>query len=432
MTERQAGRPLVAREVMASNAVAMGRRAGKASQPSVVARVHEIALKGANRPWFMHTLVRNIEYALRGVPHERPRVRNTRVVIPIAGVEVWPSVRERLAWVFGIANFSLALETGLGLEELQDGLGRLLELLGPPSGGYRVRAKRTNKGYPMTSPELERVLGQYVKDRTGAPVHLTAPEVTYQIEILYDRALVSGTAVKGPGGLPVGVSGRVVVLLSGGFDSPVAAYRMLKRGCFLTLVHCHAYPYVRPVSIEKVVEIARHLGRYQPGVRLSIVPIGDAQREIALVSEPGLRVLLYRRLMLRIAAAVAHEHGAGAIVTGESLGQVSSQTLENMRVIGAVTDLPLLRPLVGFNKDEIMAEAEQIGTAPVSRVPDDDCCTVFIPRHPATHATLAQAEEAEQAFDAQALVDACLAQRTDYEGDPAGWDVTLALAAAAR
>lgn len=417
---------------MALNAVVMNGRVENAYKPIVVARVHEIALKGANRPWFMHTLVQNVEHALRDVPHERARVRNTRVVIPIPGLEVWPAVRERLAWVFGIANFSLALETGLRMEDVQGGFAKLIELLGPPSGSYRVRAKRTNKSYPLTSPELERELGRFIKDRTGAPVNLTEPDVTYQVEILYDRALVSGEAVKGPGGLPVGVSGRVVVLLSGGFDSPVAAYRMMKRGCFVTLVHFHAYPYVRPISIEKVVEIARHLGRYQPGVRLSIVPIGDAQREIALASEPALRVVLYRRLMMRIATAIAYEQGAGAVVTGESLGQVSSQTLENMRVIGAVTDLPLLRPLVGFNKDEILAEAERIGTEPISRVPDDDCCTVFIPRHPATHATLAQAEEAEQAFDSQALVASCLAQRTDYEGDPATWDVTLALAAAAR
>ncbi len=417
---------------MIPNGMVVGGRVERTYRPIVVARVHEIALKGANRPWFMHALVQNIEHALRDVPHERARVRNTRVVIPIPGLEVWPAVRERLAWVFGVANFSLAFETGLRIEELQDGLARLLDLLGPPAGSYRVRAKRTNKSYPLTSPELERVLGQLVKDRTGAPVNLTTPDVTYQVEILYDRALVSGEAMKGPGGLPVGVSGRVVVLLSGGFDSPVAAYRMMKRGCFVTLVHCHAYPYVRPISIEKVVEIARHLGRYQPRVRLSIVPIGDAQREIALASEPALRVVLYRRLMMRIATALANEQGAGAVVTGESLGQVSSQTLENMRVIGAVTDLPLLRPLVGFNKDEILAEAVQIGTEPISRVPDDDCCTVFIPLHPATHATLAQAEEAEQAFDSQALVASCLAQRTDYEGDPATWDVTLALAAAAR
>jgi thiamine biosynthesis protein ThiI len=344
--------------------------------------------------------------------------RALRFIVRLTHPAAWPAVRERLSWVFGIANFSLALETGLRLEDVQGGFAKLLELLGPPTGSYRVRAKRSNKSYPLTSPELERELGRFIKDRTGAPVNLTEPDVTYQVEILYDRALVSGEAVKGPGGLPVGVSGRVVVLLSGGFDTPVAAYRMMKRGCFVTLVHFHAYPYVRPISIEKVVEIARHLGRYQPGVRLSIVPIGDAQREIALASEPALRVVLYRRLMMRIATAIAYEQGAGAVVTGESLGQVSSQTLENMRVIGAVTDLPLLRPLVGFNKDEILAEAVQIGTEPISRVPDDDCCTVFVPLHPATRVSLEQAEAAEQAYGVAALVEQCLARRTVYEGDP--------------
>ncbi|MCS7050620.1 MAG: tRNA 4-thiouridine(8) synthase ThiI, partial [Thermomicrobium sp.] len=167
-----------------------------------------------------------------------------------------------------------------------------------------------------------------------------------------------------------------------------------------------------------------------PRNRLVVVPIGDAQREIALAVEPALRVVLYRRLMLRIATAIAHEEGAGAIVTGESLGQVASQTLENMRAIGAVTDLPLLRPLIGNNKDEIIAEAVRIGTEPISRIPDDDCCTVFVPLHPATRVSLARADAAEQAFDPQRLVEESLARRTTYEGDPFRWDPLVALTAA--
>jgi len=396
----------------------------------LIARVHEVALKGANRPWFMRTLVGNLEYALSGLPHGRIQVRNLRVLVPLPELESWPAFRERLDWVFGVSSYGLALETGTSVQSLTAGLDRLLELTGPPPGSFCVRVKRTNKGYPLTSPELERILGQHIQERTGAPVNLTAPTVTYRVDLLYDRALLTGEEYRGPGGLPVGVSGRVVVLLSGGFDSPVAAYRMMKRGCFLTLVHCHAYPYVRPTSIEKVISIAQHLGRYQPGMRLHIVPIGDAQREIALAAPPELRVVLYRRLMLRIATAIAHEQGAGAIVTGESLGQVSSQTLENMRVIGSVTDLPLLRPLVGFNKDEIMAEAVRIGTEPISRIRDDDCCTVFVPLHPTAHATLEEATAAERLFYPSALVQACLARRTDYDGDPATWDVSAALLAA--
>lgn len=369
--------------------------------------------------------------ALRDLPILRIQERALRYIIRLEDRSAWPEVAVRLSWVFGVANFSLGIETPLSLEGIQRGLAELLEQLGPPGGSFRIRAKRTNKAFPLTSPELERELGRFVQRRTGAPVDLSNPDVTYVVEILYDRALVSGQPQVGPGGLPVGVSGRVVVLLSGGYDSPVAAYRLMKRGCFVTFVHFHAYPYVRPISIEKAVELACHLTRYQPPRnRLVIVPIGDAQREIALAAEPSLRVVLYRRLMVRIATVIAQEEGAGALVTGESLGQVAAQTLENMRAIGAVTDLPLLRPLVGNNKDEIIAEAVRIGTESISRIPDDDCCTVFVPIHPATRVSVDQAA-AEQSYDVEALVRQSLARRTDYEGDPATWNPLRALEAVA-
>lgn len=400
-------------------------------RPVVVARVHEVALKGRNRPWFMRVLTRNIDHALRGIPHGVPKVRSGRALIALPDLGDWSRIRERLSHVFGIANFSLTLETGLPLEAINAAVGTLLDVEGPPPGSYRVRVKRSNKAYPMISPEIERAVGTYVRDRTGAPVDLRRADRTYRIEVLHHGVYVSSQNIAGPGGLPVGVSGRVAVLMSGGFDSPVAAYRMMKRGCEVTLVHCHAYPFVRATSIEKVVELAQHLGRYQPGLRLTCVPIGAAQRQIAVVSEPELRVVLYRRLMMRVANAVAEEEGAGAIVTGESLGQVASQTLDNLRVIGAVATLPVLRPLIGFDKEEILVEADRIGTEVISRVPDDDCCTVFVPRHPTTHATIAAADAAEAPLDTAALVAESLAQRVDYRGNPAEWNVMQALAGAA-
>ncbi|MDI3339290.1 MAG: tRNA uracil 4-sulfurtransferase ThiI [Sphaerobacter sp.] len=402
-----------------------------AIRPVVVVRVHEVALKGRNRPWFMRMLRRNLAHALRGVPYADLKLRSGRALISLKDVAEWSQVRERLSHVFGVANYSLTVESGLSLDEIREAVGALLEAEGPPVGSFRVRAKRSNKEYPLISPEIERAIGADIQQRTGAPVDLRQPDQTYRVEILHDGAYVSSETIPGPGGLPVGVSGRVVVLMSGGYDSPVAAYRMMKRGCEVTLVHCHAYPFVRSTSIEKVVELAQHLGRHQPGMRLTIVPIGQAQRQIAIASEPEIRVVLYRRLMMRIAEAIALQEGAGAIVTGESLGQVSSQTLDNLRAIGAAVELPILRPLIGFDKDEIMAEAERIGTAPISRVPDDDCCTVFVPRHPTTHATIAEAEAAEAPLDVQALVGESLAQRTDFHGDPARWDVMQALAGAA-
>ena len=398
-----------------------------AARPVVVARVHEVALKGRNRPWFMRVLLRNIAFAFpdRGV--NGFKVRSGRILMALDDIADWPAVRDTLRSVFGIANFSLTLESGLSMERIQGTVGMLLDVDGPPTGSFRVRAKRSDKQYPMTSPEIEREVGAFIRERTGAPVNLTGADRTYQVEILHERAYVSGEKIRGAGGLPVGASGRVVVLMSGGFDSPVAAYRMMRRGCELTLVHCHAYPFVRSVSIEKVVELARHLGRHQPGLRLACVPVGDAQRQIALATEPEIRVVLYRRLMMRIATALAEEENAGALVTGDSLGQVGSQTLENLWTVGAVTELPILRPLIGSDKDEIIAEAQRIGTEPISRVPDDDCCTVFVPRHPTTHATIAQAEAAEAPLDIRALVAGALARRTSYDGDPDTWDAIDAL-----
>lgn len=379
----------------------------------------------------MRILRRNIAHALRGVPYEELKIRSGRLLLMLRETADWPLVRERLSHVFGIANFSLTVESGLDMEEIKAAIDALIAAEGPPPGSYRVRAKRSDKDYPLISPEIERELGAFIKERTGAPVDLRNPDRTYRVEILHDGAYISSETIPGPGGLPVGVSGRVVVLMSGGFDSPVAVYRMMKRGCEVTLVHCHAYPFVRSTSIEKVVELAQHLGRYQPGMRLTFVPIGQSQRQIAIASEPEIRVVLYRRLMFRIAEAIAKQEGAGALVTGESLGQVSSQTLENLRTIGSVVELPILRPLIGFDKDEIISEAVKIGTEPISRVPDDDCCTVFVPKHPTTRATVEEADAAEEQLDVEALVANSLEQRTDYRGDVTKWDVMAALAGAA-
>jgi thiamine biosynthesis protein ThiI len=396
-------------------------------RPVVVARVHEVALKGRNRRHFMRVLTGNITCALRDVRYHSVKIRTGRILITMEDATDWPAVRERIERVFGIQNFSLTLESDTRLSSIRQATGLLLDAEGPPHGTFRVRVKRPDKSYPMTSPEVEREIGAFIQERTHAPVKLTKPDMTYQIEILHEGAYVTARVLPGPGGLPVGTSGEVVALLSGGYDSPVAAYRMMKRGCALTLVHFHAYPFVRSTSIEKVIEIAQILARSQPQIRLITVPIGDLQRSIAVACEPELRVILYRRLMLRVAEAIAREYGAGALVTGESLGQVASQTLENIRTIESAVSLPIFRPLIGMDKVEIIEQSEQIGTEPISRTPDDDCCTVFVPRHPATHASIAEAEAAEAPVDIEALVRQALQQQAVFEGNPANWTVMRAL-----
>ncbi len=393
----------------------------------VIARVHEVALKGRNRRHFMRVLTGNVTIALRDVAYHSVKIRTGRILITLESLSDWPAVRERIERVFGIQNYSLTLESDTRMSSIRQATGMLLDALGPPDGTFRVRVKRPDKAYPLTSPEVEREIGAYVQDRTHAPVKLTGPDVTYQIEILHEGAYVSARVLPGPGGLPVGTSGSVVALISGGYDSPVAAYRMLKRGCSMTLVHFHAYPFVRSTSIEKVIEIAQTLSRSQPPIRLITVPIGDLQRSIAVACEPEIRVVLYRRLMLRIAEAIAEEYGAGALVTGESLGQVASQTLENIRTIESAVHLPVFRPLIGMDKVEIIEESQQIGTEPISRTPDDDCCAVFVPKHPATHASIEEAERAEQPLDIAALVNQAVQARTVFEGNPARWTVMEAL-----
>ena len=231
------------------------------------------------------------------------------------------------------------------------------------------------------------------------------------MEVLGDRAFCCLRKEPGAGGLPSGVSGRVACLLSGGIDSPVAAWRMIKRGCRVRFIHFHSYPILSRTSQDKVAEIAALLTRYQLESRLYVVAFGGIQRQVVLAVPPPLRVVVYRRLMLRIAERIARVSGSAALVTGEAVGQVASQTLDNLAVIDAAAALPVLRPLVGMDKDEIIHEARRLRTYEVSIIPDEDCCTLFTPKHPATRATARQVDEAETALPVEALVGGCGRQR---------------------
>jgi thiamine biosynthesis protein ThiI len=234
-------------------------------------------------------------------------------------------------------------------------------------------------------------------------VDLEDAELTISIEILPRSAFFGFDKIAGAGGLPVGVSGRAVSLISGGFDSPVAAYRMMQRGCRLTFVHFHSAPYLDKTSQEKVRELVKLLTRHQFSSRLYLIPFGEIQRQIVAGVLRPLRVILYRRMMLRIAEAIAGKERARALVTGESLAQVASQTLENLAVIEKATTLTILRPLVGMDKQEIIDQARRIGTFETSAIPDQDCCQLFVPQHPATKAKLADVENAESRLDLAAL-----------------------------
>jgi thiamine biosynthesis protein ThiI len=281
-------------------------------------------------------------------------------------------------------------------------------LRGRVFGSFRVTTKRSFKGFPKTSGDIDRELGAAVHEATGVRVDLERPELTLFVEVLQDRIFYSYEKHKGPGGFPVGSSGRVIALLSGGIDSPVAAYRIMKRGCTATLAHFHAFPLQDRTAMDKARDLARILTRFQFRTRLLMVPFAPVQQAIVAGCPAPLRVVLYRRFMVRIAEALAARVRAKALVTGESLGQVASQTLDNMAVIDEAAAGPILRPLVAMDKEEITIEARRIGTFDVSTLPDQDCCQLYVPKSPAVAATLAQVREAEAALDAGALVQAAV------------------------
>lgn len=369
---------------------------------SILVHYQEIALKGNNRPWFVARLVRNIRQAMSDLGVKEVRVLMGRIEI-VLGDASWDAAGERLRRVFGIGNFARAGHAPLDVDAIASAI---LQDLGPENPrNFRVSARRADKRFPLTSPQIEREVGGRIKEARGWVVNLDEPEFTIHVEALTNEAFYSFGKEHGPGGLPVGTSGRVACLLSGGIDSPVAAWRMMRRGCRVVFVHFHSYPILSRASQDKARELARILATFQFDSRLLLVPFGEIQQQVVLAVPPPLRVVVYRRLMLRIAERLARRNRAQALVTGEVVGQVASQTLENLATIGSVATLPVLRPLIGMDKEEITAEAQRLGTYPVSIIPDQDCCTLFTPRHPSTRARVDAIHRAEAALPIDEIVD---------------------------
>ena len=370
---------------------------------SVIVHYQEIALKGKNRPWFIARLVRNLRTATSDLDVRAVRVLMGRIEMVLGPDARWEVVRERLSRVFGVGNFAKAGRAPLDIEAIAAHI--LADLGDLQAGTFRVSARRADKRFPLTSPQIEREVGGRIKEARGWTVNLSHPELTIHLEALTDEAFYFFGKDRGAGGLPAGASGRVVGLLSGGIDSPVAAWRMIRRGCRVDFVHFHSYPVLSRASQEKARELVRLLTQYQYRSRLLLVPFADLQQQVILSVPPPLRVVLYRRLMMRIAEEVARRRRALALVTGEVVGQVASQTLENMNRITEVVGLPVLRPLIGMDKEEITAEAQRLGTFPISIIPDQDCCTLFTPKHPSTRARRGDVERAESSLPIAEMIE---------------------------
>jgi len=365
-----------------------------------VAHYHEVGLKGRNRGYFEKRLAQNIRAALPGAT---VKLISGRVLVEPADASSADQTAAALSRVFGLSSFSPAWKVSPELGSMTTAALALAK--SADFSSFQVRARRGNSSFPETSQKINEVIGQAIKDASGARVDLTHAEWTCHIELVENKGFMYHQKLPGPGGLPVGSSGKVLSLLSGGIDSPVAAWNIAKRGASTQFIHFHGQPFSDPSSARQATRLARHLIPWVAGRKLWMISFGDIQKEIVTSAPPQLRIVLYRRFMMRIAESIALDNGAQALVTGESLGQVASQTLPNMVAINSVVaKLPVLRPLVGHDKLEIEQIAKRIGTYEISIDPHQDCCVLFVPRQVTTAATATGLEKAEAKLDVAGLV----------------------------
>ena len=342
----------------------------------IVVHYGEIATKGENRSFFERKLVEAIRRATGG----KVKRKYGRIEVEFSGDAV-----EKLAKIPGIRYFGVGYRTSLDLSEIREAA---LKALPESSQTFKVDASRSNKSFPLNSIEINRDVGRFIVERTGKKVDLKNPDAKVWIEICEKEAYVYSARIEGVGGLPVGVAGRVIALISGGIDSPVASFMAMKRGCEVVLVHFFNKTMHSPKVREKIRMLAEKLAEFQGEVKLYMVPFQDVQMEIIKKVPPKLRMIVYRRSMMRMANLIAGMEGCKGIVTGDSLSQVASQTLDNINVIFAASKLVVLPPLIGMDKEEIIKVARKIGTYEISIQPYDDCCSFMIARHPETRAKI--------------------------------------------
>jgi tRNA uracil 4-sulfurtransferase len=377
---------------------------------TIVIHYHEIQLKGNNRGWFETQLQQHIAFTLKGLDYHSIQRFSGRQLIKLNQDSPVEEITDRLKSVFGIANIAVSWEVKAEIESIQSCLVELIPMVQFQS--FKIDSRRGTKDFPLNSQQMNQQLGSFVQERTNAAVRMENPDVTFFIEIVSTSAFLYFSKIQGAGGLPAGTGGKVLCLLSGGIDSPVAAFRMMRRGCRVLYIHFHSFPHTTLESQEKVRQLLRILSRYQRESHLYLIPFAELQREIVAYAPPQLRVILYRRFMVKIAEAVAQKEKALALVTGDSLGQVASQTVENIRTITAATALPVFRPLIGDDKEDIIKIAREIGTFDISILADQDCCSLFVPKHPETMSNIAQAENAELNLNISRLIETALKEAT--------------------
>ncbi|MFJ4379055.1 tRNA uracil 4-sulfurtransferase ThiI [Streptomyces albidoflavus] len=375
--------------------------------PCVLLKHGEVFLKGRNRHLFVERLHDNLRGALRGVTGSI-WIKEMQNVTVLGGDAPQDELIARARRVMGFVAVQPAMRVETGEKAIVAAAVAALDGAAPGTT-FAVRARRRHKPFPLTSTQLERLVGARIQEAHGLPVDLTRPDIRVEVEIDRKESYVSGLRHTGQGGLPVGTSGRALVLLSGGYDSPVAAHRAMRRGLRCDFVHFTGAPYTNAASAFKAYALARELNRYQPPGKLHIVALGHAQKQLAVAGAGRFQVVGQRRLMVKAASVLARRLRAQALVTGDALGQVASQTLSNMALVDEAATLPVLRPLIGWEKQEIIDEARRVGTAEISVLPDEDCCQLLAPRQVSLRTKLEDVAGFEKRLDADELIDQMLA-----------------------
>ena len=368
----------------------------------IIIRYCELYLKGKNRGYFERLFAVNIERSLKGIRHELRRKSGRYLIEGFEDNDV-DRILAKLCKVFGIHTLSVAYKVTSDF----DNIYAAARLVAPVCGTFKVETHRADKSFPMNSMQLSAAIGgRLLDDVKSLTVDVHSPEHVVNIDVREDgTSLVFGSFIKGAGGMPVGSAGKGLLLISGGIDSPVAGHMIAKRGMSLDCVHFHSYPYTNMQAKEKVIDLAKVLSEYACGMNLHVIKVTHIQEEIHKKCNGEYMVTLLRRFMMRIAEKIAESCGAQCIITGESLGQVASQTIEGMTSSNAVIErLPVLRPLCGFDKNEIIERSKDIGTYDISILPYEDCCTVFLPKHPVTRPKMEDVLSEEAKLDVQALV----------------------------
>lgn len=383
----------------------------------VIIHYGEIALKGRNREYFEKKLLDNIRerlsfFAPAALLSAKKISGAILLELSSEGERECEKVQKALEHVPGIVNFAFASRFGQDLEELKEGVEKFF------SDGhfetFRITTRRSDKRFPLTSEELNRQLGAHIFHKFSGrkKVLLKGAERECHVELVNGEAFIFAQKLNGPGGMPTGTSGTVLALISGGFDSPVAAWHLIRRGTTAIFVHFHSMPFTSRSSIEKVESLVQKLASFQGPSRLYLVPLAAAQKEITVKCPDKLKIIIQRRLMLRIAEEIASQEKALALVTGDSLAQVASQTLENIFATNEAASLPIFRPLIGLDKEDIMRQAQKIETYDISKLPHDDCCTRLMPQKPETKAKISEVLLAEKSLDIKMLTQNAL-ERTE-------------------